>query len=126
MSRHASDAYMSSEFDDEERIQLVLDDLLDHNIDRFEASKRITSILKPGNIDDIPAAEDHLVDMTVDNFDMLHFCGKEGDACEVFTDLRKKYEDNGGRCPMRLGKYDVTRYSDGLIEYTLRVAGDLA
>ena len=67
-----------------------------------------------------PTAEDHLIDMKDDDFEMLHFCGKEGESCEVFVDLKSKYEANHGKCPFAVGSYGGIRYKDGLIEYTLR------
>lgn len=66
--------------------------------------------------------EEDMVEMLIDDASVLHLCGRskeESNKCPIFLDLVKKYKDNGGKCPMKLGDYTATRFPDGRIEYAL-------
>jgi hypothetical protein len=125
--RHASDAYKSTEFSEDDRLHMILDDFVEHLINRTQFIERTREVLCPGQdfteTDIEQGVEEDMVEMKAKNADILHFCGRkppESEKCPIFLDLKKKYEDNGWKCPFKLGDYIAKRYPDGLIEYTPR------
>lgn len=124
MPRRDSLAHKSSEFSEEERVEMVIDDLLQHTISRNEAVERIYEVLRGGDAADKSAKLDMTerpkgefwhgadCDKTTGKMHVYHFSDcAGGEKCELFKYLS---QPGGAEKHMKRGwEYTVTKDDKG-------------